>query len=126
MDATIFIFAPSQTKLASYIAEMITLPTLKGSYHIFTTIDKLQKGLPYMPKNSCIAIAIAENQTELDEIVSLAPFIERWPLILMLPDNRTLTITKAHILRPRYIVFENTNLTELRAVINKMLLWSSK
>ena len=115
-----FILASSSTLAASRIARHIVRDVPGSACHICTSIKTIGNNLQEVVRQSCTAILLASNHTELDQILQLADFFEGLPLILMVPDESAGTIAKAHLLRPRYLMRSRIDFGELLAVIKKI------
>ena len=70
-----------------------------------------------------VAAAVIFDSTE-QELNSLLPFKElllRTPVILVLPNNDRNTVAKGHSLRPRFVTFADSDFSDVRDVLRKML-----
>ena len=69
----------------------------------------------------CIAILLAASKEELQELVSVGELLEDIRIILVLPDTDRDTVANAHILRPRYLTYVDSDFSDVAAVLSKML-----
>ena len=70
-----------------------------------------------------VAAAVIFDAAE-QELNSLLPFKElllRMPVILVLSDSKSETIAKGHSLRPRFVTYADSDFSDLRDVLQKML-----
>jgi len=70
-----------------------------------------------------VAAAVIFDAAE-QELNSLLPFKElllRMPVILVLSDSNSETIAKGHSLRPRFVTYADSDFSDLRDVLQKML-----
>ena len=61
--------------------------------------------------------------TSTAELYNLAPFcfrLEQVFLILILPDAEAETVAFAHQLRPRFIAYQDSDFSEIEAVLNRL------
>ena len=103
------------------LKSMVETVVLKENITIVKNTDQLIRVLR-QPLNGIIAAIIHAGSAE--ELMSLTLFKDlliRIPLILVLPDQEKETITKGHALRPRYITYSDSNLTDVRDVFKKIV-----
>lgn len=68
-----------------------------------------------------VGILCAPNQRAFSDIFSLRDLLDGLRIILILPDRKQDTISKAHKLRPRFLSYVDDGPTFVIAVLNKML-----
>ncbi len=73
-----------------------------------------------------LLIFMPANRHELFAVSSLLSDLRGLRLILVLPDRENETIAMAHSLRPRFVTYSNGNYSELKEVLKKMLIDTSK
>jgi hypothetical protein len=77
--------------------------------------------------NEHLCILALSNQKELNELITQRHLMRDVQLVLILPDDSDQMLSQAHLLLPRFISRENDKLSELKAVIEKimirMMLW---
>ncbi len=84
------------------------------------TIEDLSKRVRRLPREIDIAVLLAQSNDQLSELFPLKEFLEDVRIILILPDWERETITKGHLLRPRYIDDVNGDFSNVGAVLEKM------
>ncbi len=103
------------------LKSMVETVVLKENITIVGNMDQLLHILR-QPLNGIIAAIIhAGSEQELMDLTSFKDLLIRIPLILVLPDQEQATITRGHVLRPRYITYADSNLTDVRDVFKKMV-----
>jgi hypothetical protein len=85
------------------------------------TIESLAKKLRMNWHDLSIAVLFANTQKELQELISLHELFSDTRVILIAPDDSQDTISKAHILRPRFLTYSDSNFNEIVAVLRKMI-----
>jgi hypothetical protein len=68
-----------------------------------------------------VAVLFAANHEELTGILSLENLMGDVKVILILKDAEKDTIVKAHMLRPRYIAWLDSGLSDIVTVFNRMI-----
>ena len=66
-------------------------------------------------------ILLAENQTELQELVALECWLEDFRVILIVPDSAPETITAGHRLRPRYLSYADRDFADVASVVARLM-----
>jgi hypothetical protein len=88
-----------------------------------TTLEGLVKKLcrPGFKSDVTIAVLVAADRSEVDAFIDRADVFEDVRIILVLPDGEQETISKGHLLRPRFLTYVDADFTDLAAVLAKML-----
>jgi len=84
------------------------------------TIEDLSKRVRRLPREIDIAVLLAQSNDQLSEFFPLKEFLEDVRIILILPNLERETITKGHLLRPRYIDYVDGDFSNVGAVLEKM------
>lgn len=77
----------------------------KEDIGIFRTMESLSSRLHQFPRNMSLAVILAASQKELFELLLIRDCLKDIPLILILPDRESETISKGHKLYPRFISY---------------------
>ncbi len=85
------------------------------------SIKDLSKRLNRFPRNIDLAVLFAASKDQLSELLSLRELLYDVRIILILPDRGRETISKGHLLRPRFLGYADGDLTDVIAVLSKML-----
>jgi hypothetical protein len=72
-------------------------------------------------KQETILVLFATDRRDLIELLSIIELLKNSRLILVLPDERPETVQTAHLLMPRYIGYADGDLSDVAAVLKKML-----
>ncbi|MDY6854982.1 MAG: hypothetical protein SWO11_09815 [Thermodesulfobacteriota bacterium] len=95
------------------------VPKGKGETH--RTIKSLTQRLRKPRYDSIIAVLMASTREDLYDLLSIRDLLRGISIILILPDRNADTISKGHILRPRFLTYKDSNFGEITAVLGKML-----
>lgn len=90
-------------------------------FEICRTRKELFQKLRLRVNSSLIAILFVAKNDDLEDILSLRELFHDVKIILVLPNRQNHTISKAHTLRPRFLTYINGDLSEIVAVLGKML-----
>jgi hypothetical protein len=84
-------------------------------------LDTLGHGLRQPGSEKVLAVLLAASQDELHEILTLQPWLNGKPLILILPDRDKDTIAKGHVLAPRFLTDAQGDFREIYEILSKMV-----
>jgi len=68
-----------------------------------------------------IAVLTMVNDEEMLKILSLRDLLTDKRIILILPDSKSVTISKAHALVPRFLAYLDSDTEKVKSVLDKML-----
>ena len=85
------------------------------------SIKDLSKRLNRFPREIDLAVLFAASKDQLSELLSLRELLNDVRIILILPDRGRETISKGHLLRPRFLSYADGDLTDVIAVLSKMI-----
>ena len=94
---------------------------LKASTRVFHSIEDLAQRLREPKENVIIAVLLAGKEDELMEMLAIRDLLFDIPVILILPDRQQETISKGRKLYPRFLTYADGDLSEIAAVLGKML-----
>lgn len=69
-----------------------------------------------------MVILFAGTTAELEQYLSLKELLEGIPVLLVLPESRGDICKRAHLLRPRFISFADSDFSDFAAVLQKMII----
>lgn len=69
-----------------------------------------------------IAIFHITSRGELEALITRRDLLEDFRIIMILPDNEEITTAMGHILRPRFVVYSDSDLPDASVILGKMLL----
>ena len=85
------------------------------------SIKDLSERLNRFPREIDLAVLLAASKDQLSELLSLRELLNDVRIILILPDRGRETISQGHLLRPRFLSYADGDLTDVIAVLSKML-----
>ena len=87
---------------------------------VIHTLAALEQRSRRFPRNMDIAVLLAQNTNELEDIVSLRTYLEGSKKILILPDNKKETFSKGCRIRPTYIDYTDATFQNIGSVLGKI------
>jgi hypothetical protein len=79
---------------------------------------KVRLRMPIEPDS--IAVLLASNREELQQMQLLRGLLTEIYVVLVIPDRKKSTIELAHLLLPRFLSQKDSDFTDLKIVLNKM------
>ncbi len=104
-------------RLISSVQEVV----LHQDILISNTMDKLFVNLSRPGGEIAATIIVASSEVELFNFALFRDILLRAPLILILSDHEKGTITKGHALRPRFISYIDSDFSDVRDVLKKII-----
>ena len=100
---------------------VVEMAGAKGKTEIFRNISDLSRRLSKPADAATIAVVLISGRSDLNEFISIHHLLSEIPLILILPyrDNKTTSI--GFDLAPRFLTYADTDLSEVGAVLEKMI-----
>jgi hypothetical protein len=117
----IFLYTKKGDPSGDILEKMIKTHLPEVETAVYRTIDDLSQGLRQPIKDSGVAILLVSNQEDLQNILSIRHLFQNIRIILLLPNRAAETVALAHQLRPRFLTNINSDLSEITAVLKKML-----
>ena len=106
---------------AEQVQNVIEMLVLKDQLEMCRTFDSLSRRLCQPSNDLDIAVLAAANGEDLLKILSLRNLLSDIRIILILPDSKPDTISKAHAIGPRFLTYLDSYVEELQSVLSKML-----
>lgn len=86
----------------------------------FGSLNEMSQRLHEPIPDVKIAILYLTNKQDLLRVCAMGDFLGDIRLILVLPDGNPETISKAHLLRPRFITYVDNSFDDLGLVLKQM------
>jgi hypothetical protein len=93
----------------------------KNQTEICRTIDGLSRRLRQPRYNLAVAVLLATSRRDLLELFSIRDLLWDIRVILVLPDMEDDAVAKGHTLRPRFLTYADSDLSDVAAVLSNML-----
>ena len=117
----ILVYAKTTEGAGLRLQSLIETLVPKDEIEIHQTIDGLSRRLRQPIFDVDIAVLLATNKEELEDILFLRDLLSDVRSVLVLPNRDGDTNAHGHTLRPRFITYVDGNFIELAAVLTKML-----
>lgn len=115
------IYSPQGRLVGNRLKMLLPSSAKTVSREIFRTIQDLEERLRSPMTGSTIIILDPYDSDELSSLLLLRPLYRDTSIILLLPDQSDTTLTKAHTLYPRFVMYSEGNLSDAAAITNKMI-----
>lgn len=114
------VFSPRQDGLAERLQRVVASVFPDESMEVCRTVDHLAQGLRQAVLAPRLAVLRIAEQRNLSEILSLGELLADLKIVLILPDRDRATIVQGHRLRPRFLSYADSDLSDIAAVLGKM------
>jgi hypothetical protein len=104
-------------QLHRMVAELISL----NDVEVYRNIENLSNRLRQCAHDLSIAVLHMARKEDLSDILSIRDLLRDVRIILLLPDRDEETLAQGHILRPRFVSYADSDLADVRAVLDRML-----
>lgn len=118
----VLFFIPIKSESGKTIHRLVDKlsPTVKTT--VFNRVDDFLHHLRRPSRNGpTIAVLVAGNAGDLLELISSDHLLSDTPIILILPDREETTTAMGYRLFPRFLTYMDSNLSEVEAVLVKMI-----
>ena len=92
----------------------------KSKIELFKRLDDFGERLRTPIEPDSIAVLLASNRAELQQMQLLRGLLTEIYVVLVIPDRRKSTIELAHFLLPRFLSQKEDDFSDLKIVLNKM------
>lgn len=117
----LLLYANGKNENAERVKNVIKSIVPEKQTEVCPTIDRLSRKLRRLQHGVGVAVLLAATREELLEIYTMKDLFDGIRIILILPDRKSDTILWGHKLFPRYLSYADGNLTDVAAVLEKML-----
>ena len=117
----VLFYATQNVWAADQLQRLMEALVPQDQFEMHRSFDSLYRRL-YEPNNEIdIAMLTASNKKELYQLLTLSDFLSDIRIVLILPDSKSDTISKAHTLGPRYLTYLDNDFEGIKGVLGKML-----
>lgn len=117
----LLVYAKTRTGIAQAMKQRLNGRSTRAGLECYSNLQDLLQRLHQPPLNLRIGVLSICSEAELDRLVSIKELLADMRLVLVLPDNHSRTLSKAHALAPRFITFDGAGMTPLVSVVEKMM-----
>jgi hypothetical protein len=107
--------------IAAQIITMMNSSKVENSTETYHTIKTLSQRLARPFDGMGIMVLIAADREDLINILEIHVLFSILKIIIILPDRKDESVKLGYNLRPRFLTYVNGDLSEVRAVLAKML-----
>jgi hypothetical protein len=107
--------------IAKQLIGLIKESAKENKTELFQTIRTLSKRLSRTVDEMVIIVLIAGDRKDLLNIIAIQKLFGLIRIIVILPDREAESVKMGYKLRPRFLTYVNGDLSEVHAVLRKML-----
>lgn len=115
------VFTPSINELEQRFLALLEMAIPRKVFEVCYSIGELSTRLSMPLSNVKVAVFFAVTRAEIPRILSLGDLMTDIKSILVLSDGDKDTMTKVHMLRPRYVTWVDCDLIDLVTVTKRMV-----
>jgi hypothetical protein len=117
----LLVYAAKSGGVAQHLQQVIQEIVPKKNLEIYRNFNSLSYRLQQPMNGLKIAIFLAGSDQDLTDFLSLQDLLSELRIILILPNREPSIFAKAHILRPRFMTYTDSDFKDVKAVLGKML-----
>ncbi len=103
------------------VKRILEILVAADSFEIFSTLPDFERFLRHDLTSGHLIILHASLMQHLEQFVSLREWLIDHRVILILPDHSRDNIIRGHMLRPRFITYNDSDYLEMAAVLQNLL-----
>lgn len=117
----LFVYLPGFSENGRRFLDDVRLLPSGINVEVFDTRGGFIRGLRQPKKDYLIAVLFDPSHDDLEAVRAARQLLFNIPLLLVLSDQDPLTMTLAHRLLPSYITYVDSDLSQLLAVVKRLL-----
>ncbi len=117
----ILFYTAEQGRAAKRFEREVLAGAPGDSREVFHTLEDLIERLMRFDGNDRVLVYLAATTKELTGLCAISHLLGSVRLILIAPDRSEKTITRAHSLYPRFLIFVDGDFSEVADVLAKMI-----
>ena len=117
----IILSIPPRHHDSARLREIVEGVALPENIIVVSSIENLLRILRQPLNGVAAAIIFDATEQELNSLLPFKDLLLRMPVILVLPNSSRETVAKGHSLRPRFVTFADSDFSDVRDVLQKML-----
>ncbi|MEI6127003.1 MAG: hypothetical protein WCQ99_10680 [Pseudomonadota bacterium] len=107
--------------IAGQIIGLLKALAVENKAELYSTIKKISRRLSVPVEDGSVVLLIAGDRQDLLAILSMQKLLSGIRVIIILPDREDESVKLGYTLQPRFLTYVNGDLTEVHAVLKKML-----
>lgn len=117
---SLIVYLPKNDEAGKRLQRRVGELTCQDSIEFFYTFQGLEQRLRSPSGNEDIALLLASNLQALEGLIANRYLFASRRIILIVPDRKKETISKGHLLRPRYLSCRDSDFSDVDLVLKKM------
>lgn len=118
----VLFYSSSLTGIGKRFLRIVFSHVPQNQIEICHSITTLEERLHQPLGGMTIAVLHIRSREELEALITRRNLLEDFRIIMILPDNDEVTTAMGHILRPRFVVYSDSDLPDASVILGKMLL----
>lgn len=117
----VFIVYKPSSNNSSKLQRMIEPLVPEAQVENYHTIKDITQRLQRPMKEEVVGVFMPASEEDLSDLLSITHLVKDIRIILVLPNRDEKTISIGHSLRPRFLTYADGDLSDVAAVMNKMM-----
>jgi hypothetical protein len=117
----VLLFSALKNGLAGRVLSILNRMASLDQIEIYRDVNNLMRRLSLNPSDVSILLLVIQNKQGLSDLLQVRNHIIGHRVIMVLPDQESETLSKAHLLYPRYLTYMDSDFEDLNAVLDKMI-----
>ncbi len=117
----IILFSTKNNRVGKNMKQVLNSVISERPKKLYTSISKLAHRLQDNMDHDTIGIFLTSDQDELSGLLSIQHLFRSIRVILVVPDREHHTISKGFSLKPRYLSYADGDLSDVAAIMDKMV-----
>jgi hypothetical protein len=117
----VFFYAPPTEATGQRLLTIVRTMASDDVLEVYNNMGDLIQGLRRPLADPPIGVFLFEDQKDIEALLDVKPLASKVRSILIVPDREPETVALAHQLRPRFLAYADSDLSQVLAVLQKML-----
>ena len=118
----LILYAGTKDENLKWLVRIVEELSFIGNRNICRTLDSLKKHLLRPKMDPLVSVLYTVDMKDLEDLLSIGEILSDVSNILILPDGREKTVAEAHLLRPRFLSYADSDFRDVAAVLKRMSL----
>jgi len=117
----VLFYMPVRDERAEAGLKMMEKASLAARTEIFSSIEDLSTWLRRLLSGVTIAVLYAPRAGDFQILLSIKELLQDVYVLLVLPDRKASTLSRGHMLNPRFLTFVDADPSDVGLVLTKMI-----
>ena len=117
----VLFYMPVRDERAEAGLKMMEKASLAARTEIFSCIEDLSVWLRRLLSGITIAVLYAPGAEDFQTLLSIKELLQDVYVLLILPDRKASTLSRGHMLNPRFLTFVDADPSDVGLVLTKMI-----